>query len=196
MVDLVHNFDAQKRKRGANFKRATDATPEVASEASQQPSDDSSNVQATVILDSPEMSFHVQLASETTLFVDLGEVSRTHAEVQEDIPSKQIAGRLDKAKFTLAGHSRPLLPDWLLLNSYIPPQGQAPPMEEVSVLGPEGAQEIINRWRPFNWGESPTAYMHQLYPTLLHMPVVVRAEERGKEYVVSVPAYACKDELK
>ena len=38
--------------------------------------------------------------------------------------------------------------------------------------------------------------MHQLYPTLLWMAVVVRAEGRGEEYVVSVPAYACKDELK
>ena len=38
--------------------------------------------------------------------------------------------------------------------------------------------------------------MHQLYPALLLIPVAVRAEGRGKEYVVSVPAYACKDELK
>ena len=38
--------------------------------------------------------------------------------------------------------------------------------------------------------------MHQLYPTLLWMPVAVRAEGRGEEYVVSIPAYACKDELK
>ena len=30
MDDLVHNFDARKCKRGANFKRATGATPEVA----------------------------------------------------------------------------------------------------------------------------------------------------------------------
>ena len=95
------------------------------------------------------MGFHVQLASETTLLVDLGEVSPTHVEVQEDIPSKQIGGRSDKANSTRAGRSR-LLPNRLLLNSYIPPQGQAPPMEEVSVLGQEGAQEIINRWRPFN----------------------------------------------
>ena len=28
------------------------------------------------------------------------------------------------------------------------------------------------------------------------MPVVVRVQGRGEEYVVSVPAYACKDELK
>ena len=38
--------------------------------------------------------------------------------------------------------------------------------------------------------------MHQLYPALLQMPVVVRDEGRGEEYAVSIPAYACKDELK
>ena len=37
MADLVHNFGARKRKRGASFKRATDATPEVVGEANQQP---------------------------------------------------------------------------------------------------------------------------------------------------------------
>ena len=69
-------------------------------------------------------------------------------------------------------------------------------MEKVSALGPEGAQEIINRWKPFNRGDSPAAHMHQLYPALLRMPIVVRAEGKGEEYVVSVPTYACKDELK
>ena len=64
-------------------------------------------------------------------------------------------------------------------------------MEEVTTLGPESAQEIINRLNPFNRGESPVAHMHQLYPTLLWMPVAVWAKGRGKEYVVSVPAYAC-----
>ena len=38
--------------------------------------------------------------------------------------------------------------------------------------------------------------MHQLYPALLRMPVAVRVEGRGKEYVVSVLTYACKDKLK
>ena len=96
------------------------------------------------------MGFYGQSTSETSLLVDLGEVPPTPAEVQEDIPSEQIAGRLDKAKSTRAGRSRSLLPDRLLLNYYIPSQGQAPPMEEVLVFGPEGAQEIIDRWRPFN----------------------------------------------
>ena len=157
MVDLVHNFGPRKRKQGDNFKRATGATPEVAGEVSQQPFGKSSDVHALVISDSPEMGFHGQSASKTALLVDLGEVSPTNAEVQEDIPSEQIAGRSDKAKSTRVGRSRSLLPDRLLLNSYIPPQGQAPPMEEVSVPGLEGSQEIINRWRPFNRGKSPAA---------------------------------------
>ena len=38
--------------------------------------------------------------------------------------------------------------------------------------------------------------MEQLYPTLLRMPVAVWAEGKGEEYVVSVPAYACKEDLK
>ena len=85
------------------------------------------------------MGFHGQSASETTLSVDLGEVSLTHVEVQEDIPLERIASRPNKTVPTRAGRSRPLLPDQLLLNSYIPPQGQAPPMEEVSAPGLEGA---------------------------------------------------------
>ena len=35
MVDLIHNFGARKRKQGSSFKRATDATLEVVSEADQ-----------------------------------------------------------------------------------------------------------------------------------------------------------------
>ena len=38
--------------------------------------------------------------------------------------------------------------------------------------------------------------MEQLYPALLRMLVAMRAEGKGKEYVISVPAYACKDEIK
>ena len=37
--------------------------------------------------------------------------------------------------------------------------------------------------------------MHQLYPALLWMPITVRAEGKGEEYAISVPAYACKDKL-
>ena len=69
-------------------------------------------------------------------------------------------------------------------------------MEEVSAPRPKGAQEIINRCKSFNKGESPAAHMEQLHLALLRMSVAIQAEGKGEEYVVSVPAYACKDELK
>ena len=183
MADLVHNFSAQKCKRGASFKRATDTTLEVVGEADQHPTGNGSDGRAIVVMDSPEMGFHGQSDSETVLSADLREVPLTHAEVQEGIPSEQIAIRLDKASSSRSECSRSLLPYQPLLNSYIPPQGQAPPMEEVSAPGPEGAQEIINRWKSFNRGEYPTTYMEQLYPTLLQMLVAVLVKGKGEEYV-------------
>ena len=171
----------------------TDATLEVVGEAHEHPTGEGSDGQA---MDSHEMGFHGQSASGTVLSVDLGEVSLTHAEVQEGIPRKQITSWLDKATSSRSGCSRSLLPDRLMLNSYIPRQGQAPPIEEVSAPRPEGAEEIINRWNLFNKGESPVAHMEQLYPALIQMLVVVQAEGKGEEYAVSVPTYACKEDLK
>ena len=66
-------------------------------------------------------------------------------------------------------------------------------MEEVSAPKPEGAQEII---KPFNRGESSAAHMEQLYLALPRMPVAVRAEGKGEEYAVLVPANAYKEDLK
>ena len=139
MADLVHNFGARKCKRGASFKRVADAIPEVVGEADQHPTGEGLDVQVMVLLDSPEMGFHGQSALESAPSTDLGDVPLTHEEVREGIPSELIASRPYKATSSRFGRSRSLLPDRLLLYSYIPPQGQAPPMEEVSALGLEGA---------------------------------------------------------
>ena len=40
MADLVHNFGARKRKKGASFKQATDAPPEEVGDADQHPTGD------------------------------------------------------------------------------------------------------------------------------------------------------------
>ena len=96
-------------------------------------------------MDSPEIGFHGQSIFATAPTTDLREVPRTHEEVREGIPSYHITSRPYKATSSQTKGSRSLLHDWLLLNSYIPPQGSAPPMEEVLAPGPEGAEEIINR---------------------------------------------------
>ena len=51
MSDLVHNFVVWKRKHDANFKRVTDAIPEVAG-------GEGSDVQAIVISGSPEIGLN------------------------------------------------------------------------------------------------------------------------------------------
>ena len=83
----------------------------------------------------------------------------------------------------------------MLVNSYLSPHDPAPPMEEVSVPGPEGAQEIIDRWRPFNWSESPTDHLHDLYLVILRMLVTVLVGGQGEEYTISVPAGTIKEDL-
>ena len=81
MTNLVHNFGERKHKQGASFKGVIDGTPEVVSEASQQPTDEGLDVPAIVISNSPEMGFHGQSDLETALLADVGEVSLTHAKV-------------------------------------------------------------------------------------------------------------------
>ena len=102
------------------------------------------------------MGFHGQLSFEIAPMADLGEVPPTHEEVWEGIPSEKITSRPDKVTSFRSGRSRSLLHNQLLLNSYILPQGPTPP------LGLECSQEIINRWKPFNRGESPSTYLEQL----------------------------------
>ena len=45
-------------------------------------------------------------------------------------------------------------------------------------------------------GESPVTHLKQLYPAMLRMPVDVRAKGKGEKYVVSIPTYAYKEDLK
>ena len=68
-------------------------------------------------------------------------------------------------------------------------------MEEVLALRPKGTQEIINRWRPFNRGETSADHLHDLHPALLWMHVAIRAEGRGEEYAISVLASTGKEDL-
>ena len=128
-----------------------------------------------IISSSPEMGLNDQSDLENVALAEFEEVFPAPAMIQVVHPLKQAAGQSDKAKYTQTGRKRPLLPDRMLLNSYLLPRNTDPPMEEVTVPRPEGTQKIINRWRPFNWGESLADRLHELYPMMLWMPVVVRA---------------------
>ena len=88
-----------------------------------------------------------------------------------------------------------MLSDQILLNSYLPPRGPSPAMEEVAVPGPEDIKHIIHRWKPFNQGESAADRLDDLYPRMLRMPVAARAGGLGEEYFVVVPACIIKEDI-
>ena len=136
--DLVHNFAARKRKRDARFKRVVDAIPEVVR-------GEGSDVQIIVISGLPEMGLNDQPDLENATLVESREASPTPAAIQVIHPPKRASGRPKRPLYTQAERSRPPLPDLLLLNSYHPPRGPAPPIEVVWAPRLEGAQEIINR---------------------------------------------------
>ena len=99
------------------------------------------------------------------------------------------------SKLARTGRKRPLLPDRILLNSYLLPRGPTPPMEEVVVPGPEGIKHIIHRWKPFNQGESAADRLDDLYSRMLRMLVTARAGGLGEEYSIVVPAGIIKEDL-
>ena len=98
-------------------------------------------------------------------------------------------------KLVRTEHKRSLLPNRILQNSYLPPRGPAPAMEEVAVPGPEDIKHVIYRWKPFNQGEFAADRLDDLYPRMLRMPVAARADGLGKEYSINVLAGIIKEDL-
>ena len=195
MSGLVHNFAARKRKRDAILEQAVNAIPERARGLSHPCSDGGWEVLAIVISGSPEMGLDDQPTMGNITLEESKEASSVPTALQVVHIPEQATSQLDKAKYTQTGFRKPLLPDRMLMNSYLPPCDPTPPMEEVISPGPEGAQEIVERWRPFNRGEYSADHLHDLYPTMLRMLVTIQAGGQGEEYNISVPCGTSKEDL-
>ena len=74
MSKLIHNSVARKRKRDASLEQEVDAIPEVVGGLDQPLLDEGSEVQAIVILGSPEMGLNEQPAPEIFTLVESKEV--------------------------------------------------------------------------------------------------------------------------
>ena len=110
-------------------------------------------------------------------------------------PHDQLESRTGNAKLALPRRKRPLLPDRILLNSYLPPRGSTSVMEEVTAPRPDDIKLILHRWKPFNRGESAADRLDDLYPRTLRMPVTVREAGLGEEYFVAVPVVTIKEDI-
>ena len=98
-------------------------------------------------------------------------------------------------KLALSKHKRPLPPDRILLNSYMPHRGLTPVLEEVTAPGPDDIKLILHRRRPFNRGESAADLLVDLYPRTLRMPITAREAGLGEEYFVAVPIGTIKEDI-
>ena len=141
------------------------------------------------------MSLNDQLATENVTMEDSREASPVPAALQVVHPFEEATNQLDRTKYTRSGRRKPLVPDRMLVNSYLPPRGPAPLMEEVTISGLEGAQKIVDRWGPFNRGESSEDHLKNLYPMMLRMLVTIQAGGQGEEYNISVPCSTSKADL-
>ena len=96
-------------------------------------------MQAIVISSSLEMGLNDQPALGNITLAESREASPVPAAIQVVNPPEQATDQSDRSKYTRTGRRKPLLPDRMLVNSYLPPRGPTPPMEEVTFPGPEGA---------------------------------------------------------
>ena len=97
--------------------------------------------------------------------------------VVREAPSEIAVGPSFSARIANASPCRPKLPNQLMLGTYV----LLHEWDRLSVYmvapSPEAALEIIYCYNPFNERESSVAYMSDLCPTLLRVPVVARVEE-------------------
>ena len=82
MYDLIHNFAAQKRKIDANLEQAADVLPNAVGGSGEPRSDEGLEVQAIVILGSPEMGLDDKPTQKNATLVESRKVSPVPTAIQ------------------------------------------------------------------------------------------------------------------
>ena len=90
--------------------------------SSQPGPDGGSEVQAIVISGSPKMSLNDQSVTRNVTMEESKVASLVPTALQVVHPPEEATGQLDRAKYTRTGRRKPLLPNRMLLNLYLPPQ--------------------------------------------------------------------------
>ena len=88
-----------------------------------------------------------------------------------EAPSKEVADSTFLAKLAKADSHRARMPNRIVLSSFFQPMER----DRLSVDTPALGQEAC--WALFNQRDYSVAHMRNLYPTLLRVSVVARAEE-------------------
>ena len=140
MTGLLDRYVARKWKWQKSFEREADQTKG----SNRLSTDGGSEMQTIIIPASPEMGSSDQPGPEGVALGELREVTPIPPTLQVIHPPNRAESRSDMAKHAQARRKKPLLPDRILLNSYLPPRGPALAIEEVIVPGLEDIKHIIH----------------------------------------------------
>ena len=191
MTRLLDRYAARKRKREEEAEREAEGT----GGSVRPPMDGGSEIQTIVIPASPEMGSNHQSGSENIAREEPRDEAPIPLALQVVHPSERMESCSGVAGLALTGSKRPLPPDRILINSYLPPCGLAPAMEEVIAPELDDIKSILHGWRPFNPGESTTDRLDDLYPRMLRLPMTAREARQGEEYSIDVPVGTTKENI-
>ena len=166
MPGLLDRYAARKRKRQLSSDSESNIAPAQAVGPSQLAAEGGSEVQAIIILSSPESGPTNQTEPTGVARVESKEVDPVSSALQVIPPSDRDEGRSSRSKFMRSGLPRPTLPERIITNCYVPLRRREPPRVEVSALGVDKVKYIMRRWEPFHRGESAANRLNNRY---LHM---------------------------
>ena len=140
MTGLLDRYASRKKRREGEAEREAKG----AEGSVRPPMDRGSEIQTIVILASPKMGSNDQPGSENIAREEPREEAPTAPALQVLHPFERMESRLGAVGLELIGRKRPLPPDRILINSYLPPHAPAPTMEEVTTPGPDKIKSIIH----------------------------------------------------
>ena len=173
MTGLLDRYAACKRKRQLSSSSESDPVQDVGSNL--PVAEGGSEMQAIVILGSPEQEATDQTEPTGVARTESKEANPVSSELQVIHPSDE--SRPSRSKFMRSGLPRPPLSKRIITNSYAPPRGQEPLRVEVSAPGADEVKYIMRR--SFHRGEAAADRLNILYPHMLRMPVASRGMGLG-----------------
>ena len=141
MTRLLDRYAARKRKREVEAEREAEGT----GGSVRPPMDGGSEIQTIVIPASPEMGSNDQPGSKNIAREEPREEAPIPPALQVVHSFERMESRSGAAGLALTGRKRLLPPNRILINSYLPPRGPAPAMEEVTAPRPDDVKSILHR---------------------------------------------------
>ena len=191
MTGLLDRYAGRKRKQKVEAKREAEGTGGTV----RPPMDGGSEIQTIVIPASPEMGPNDQPGSENIAREEPREEAPIPPALQVVHSFERMESRPGAAGLKLIGRKRSLLPNRILINSYLPPRDPAPAMEEVTAPRPDDVKSILHSLRPFDRGESVVDRLDDLYPRMLRLLVRAWEARQGEEYSIVVPVGTAKEDI-